>query len=94
MCLSGVASEDDDGNRAAENKPASKADRVGASDKQPLDITADLEKIKTITDADELDSYFKAVRELTPELAKRADFIAACKSQKASITATNEGDAE
>ena len=94
MCLSGVAPEDDDGNKAAENKPSSKADRVGASDKQPLDITADLEKIKTITDVDELDAYYKAVRETTPELSKRADFIAACKTQKAIIKSNSEGDTE
>jgi len=85
--------EDDDGNRAAENKPDSQADRVGASNaKQPLDITADLEKIKTITDVDELDAYYKAVRETTPELVKIPDFIDACKAQKALIVATSKGD--
>ena len=96
MCLSGVSPEDDDGNKAAENKPKNRVDRVGAKDKppaddpftdEPSDITADLEKVSSITDQDELDSYFKTVRELNPALAKRADFIAACKAQRAVIAA-------
>lgn len=67
------------------------AEVVPAKDKppadEPSDITADLEKVSSITDQDELDSYFKTVRELTPALAKRADFIAACKAQRAVIAA-------
>ena len=58
---------------------------------QPLDITADLEKVLTITDADELGAYFKAVRKITPEVSDHPDFIAACKTQKAVINSNNEG---
>ena len=39
LCVSGVAPEDDDGNKAAENKPRNQADRVGAKDAKPAGPT-------------------------------------------------------
>jgi hypothetical protein len=88
MCVSGVAPEDDDGNRAVENKPKNNKDRVGATEDkpaEPLDITADLEKVKTIHDQGELDAYYKAIKELNPTLAKNTLFLAACKAQREAI---------
>jgi len=106
MCLSGVAPEDDDGNKAAENKPKNRADRVGARDKPPAedkpvdpfeatadDIQREIKKIGTITDIDELASYWAALKKAQTSVARHADVIAAKDALKAMFTAEFTGSA-
>ena len=99
-CLSAVAPEDDDGNSAAANPPERRAidNRPDNSNKiaappaeDPFrataeDIAREIAKIQTITDMDELSSYWKVMRRAQPSVAAHPDVIAAKDDRTAVIS--------
>jgi hypothetical protein len=97
MCLSGVAPEDDDGNKAVENKPSNNQDRVGAKTKASADdahdflVEAELKKLATITDIDELKSYWSALVSLQASIAKDSRVVIAKNKLKNTLSPVDTG---
>ena len=89
--------EDGDGNNAVANPPKSERaesltppadDPFAGDDDQPdddKDAVREIAKIATITDMDELGSYWKVLNEVQKHIAKRPDVIAAKDERKAVI---------
>lgn len=86
MCMSGVAPEDDDGNKAAEQggkmKPKQPAPRP--PDTYEAEIR-EIRKIDSINDLDELKSYWLALTKAQPDVAAHADVVNAKDARKAAI---------
>lgn len=101
MCMSGVAPEDDDGNKAAEQggkheprrRATSKADddRWAPPDEEgpPLvdekHVAQEVAKIKSITSVDELKSYWSALVNAQPYVARDARVVNAKDECKAAL---------
>ena len=99
-CLSSVAPEDDDGNSAAANPPKRGNGRGKVVDDTPPhegnpfdddpgradDIAArEIAKMQTINDMEEFKSYWGALAEMQPLMARRPDVQAAKDAQKLAI---------
>ena len=96
-CLSGVAPEDDDGNKAAANPPKHRAvdNRPDNTHKTatapdggetfaatPEDISREIQKMRTITSEDEFRAYWGVLCKAQPSVAKHPDVIAAKNDRK------------
>lgn len=107
LCMSGVAPEDDDGNKAAEQggpmhkprqrmakSPAPETNEEFLRERHETDVAREMAKIGTITDIDELSSYWKVLNKTQPEIAADQRMIDAKDERKSDLFRTEKEAAE